>query len=96
MIYAICFDTNTLVTFQSERLAEAHIRSQPGCWQCFDEAGRVVRVAGTQATSMVGLLAAHQWLADHHDIVQWDAVWSHCDGSDACHVGVHHGPVGHF
>lgn len=66
MIYALCFDTNTLHTFRSEREAAAYCQRHAGEWQLCDEEGRAVYPPGFAPQARVGLLAAHLWLADAH------------------------------
>ncbi len=67
MIYALCFDTNTVHTFLSERQAAEYCRSHAGDWQLCDEAGRPIYPPGFAPQARIGLLAAHVWLSDAHD-----------------------------
>lgn len=68
MVYAFCFETNTLHCFRSEREAAEHCRGRGGDWQLCDEAGRALHPAGFAPRARMGLLAAHLWLADAHEV----------------------------
>ncbi|MBV8659633.1 MAG: hypothetical protein JO142_17570 [Burkholderiales bacterium] len=91
MVYAINFDTHIVIGFQSERLAAEHCRQHEGNWQCVDETGRLVYIPGVQSRVGMGLLAAHQWLADHHDVSAWYGV---VDPTHALHSWPHMGHHG--
>jgi len=67
MVFALCFDTNTLHCFISERLAADYCRQHGGDWQLCDEQGRAVYPPGFAPRVQMGLLAAHLWLAEAHD-----------------------------
>ncbi|GLR13806.1 hypothetical protein GCM10007907_25960 [Chitinimonas prasina] len=64
MVFALCFDTNTLHCFMSERLAADYCRQHGGDWQLCDEQGRAVYPPGFAPRAQMGLLAAHLWLAE--------------------------------
>ncbi|WP_269533418.1 hypothetical protein [Chitinimonas sp. BJYL2] len=67
MIYALCFDTNTVYCFRSEREASAYCREHAGDWQLCDERGQAIYPPGFSPRMQVGLLAAHVFLADMHE-----------------------------
>ncbi|GAB3251077.1 hypothetical protein [Chitinimonas naiadis] len=67
MIYALCFDTNTVHCFRSEREASEYCKAHAGDWQLCDGAGKPVYPPGFAPRMHAGLLAAHLWLADAHD-----------------------------
>jgi len=67
MIYALCFDTNTVYCFRSEREAADYCSRHAGDWQLCDAAGRAVYPPGFAPRMHVGLLAAHLWLAEAHE-----------------------------
>lgn len=62
MIYALCFATNTLHCFHSEREASEYCQRHPGDWQLCDAQGRVCYPIGMAPRLHLGLLAAHLWL----------------------------------
>jgi hypothetical protein len=67
VIYAICFDSNAVFEFLSEREAVDYCKRHLGDWQLCDEAGRLVVPAGLAPRMRTELLAVHLWLSAAHE-----------------------------